>query len=605
MRIQLLGCLLAASLVAQTIDSDKRIVFSTLEGGDGNDIANAVAVDGQGNLYVTGETESKNFKGQPLGGKPLTSAVFKGYVTKYAPDGKKVLWSYLIGGSSNTVPHAIALDKKGNVWIAGTTGARDFPLVNPVQATQTGLNICFLLELDPEGKLLFSTYFGGNRNEEGLAVATDSQGNVYLAGRASSADLPVKNAFQARQAGGGQDAFIAKYTADHKLAWASYLGGESGTDNIYAIAVGPDDALYVTGETMSNNLATKDAYQQKPTSYSSFAARVKANGEGVDWFTYVGWPGGYTKAHAIAVDAGGRVYVGGETSVKTLKTSENALQSNYAGGMKDGFLLRLTGDGTAAEYLTYIGGSASGPTDPDESVDAIAIDAHGHVHMTGHTNSKDFLSRRAFQGEFGGIEDAWYLRLGEDLSEVVTATFWGGGKKDNAGALALGPGEAVTLAGVTYSANFPTKDAVQTGIGSGNDAFVAQFCEPWLSANWNPTFTYTLGGELPAAAWMAIATGCRVPFAFTELSSDQAWLTAKTEALTVPMDVQAVVNPEGLAAGEYKATLRIKVPGAVQETIAIPITLVVLDPPPPPVEEMGKKKAGMAEAIPAIQKQKR
>ncbi|MDP4424704.1 SBBP repeat-containing protein, partial [Escherichia coli] len=83
----------------------------------------------------------------------------------------------------NSVPHAIALDKAGNVWIAGTTGGRDFPLVNPVQSKQTGLNICFLMQLNPEGKILFSTYFGGNRNEEGLAVATDSEGNAYLAGR--------------------------------------------------------------------------------------------------------------------------------------------------------------------------------------------------------------------------------------------------------------------------------------------------------------------------------------------------------------------------------------------------------------------------------------
>ena len=120
----------------------------------------------------------------------------RGYLTKYAADGKKVIWRALIGGSSNTVPHAVALDKDGNVYVAGTTGARDLPLMKPVQDKQTGLNIAFLMKFSAEGELLFSTYFGGDRNEEGLALAIDSQANMYLAGRATSTNLPVKNALQ-------------------------------------------------------------------------------------------------------------------------------------------------------------------------------------------------------------------------------------------------------------------------------------------------------------------------------------------------------------------------------------------------------------------------
>ena len=99
------------SVAAQTPQDDKRLVFSTYLGGDRNDDAGAVAVDASGAIYVAGESESRDLQGNPVGGKPLTAAVFKGYLTKYTPDGRKVAWRALIGGSSNTVPHAVALDR--------------------------------------------------------------------------------------------------------------------------------------------------------------------------------------------------------------------------------------------------------------------------------------------------------------------------------------------------------------------------------------------------------------------------------------------------------------------------------------------------------------
>ena len=111
--------LIASALSAQLPQNDKRLVFSTYHGGDRNDDAVAVAVDAAGFIYVVGETESRNLEATPVGGKPLTSAVFNGYLTKYAPQGKEVVWRTLIGGSSNSVPHAVALDKAGkSTWQA-------------------------------------------------------------------------------------------------------------------------------------------------------------------------------------------------------------------------------------------------------------------------------------------------------------------------------------------------------------------------------------------------------------------------------------------------------------------------------------------------------
>ncbi|MFN7938511.1 MAG: SBBP repeat-containing protein [Bryobacteraceae bacterium] len=569
--LMMMAALLAAA-------QDKRLVFSTYHGGDRNDDAVSAVVDPAGYIYVTGETESRDLKADPVGGKPLTSAVFKAYLTKYAPSGKEVVWRKLIGGASNTVTHAVALDRDGGVFVAGTTGARDLPLVNPVQDKQTGLNIAFLMKFSAGGELVFSTYFGGERNEEGLALAVDSQGSVYLAGRASSSNLPVKNALQPQMAGGGQDAFIAKFAqaADrYTLAYATYFGGTGHTDNIYAIAVGPDDSLYVTGETMSPDLATADAYIGKPVSYSSFLAKLTPAGDAVSYFTYIGWTGGYTAARALAVDSQGRAYVGGDTTSKQLAVTPGAIQAAYAGGLRDAFLLRLNTAGTAAEYLTYLGGSTRGTEDPDESIRAVQLDSHGHVYVTGVTSSPDFPGRRVVQRTHGGLQDAYVMRLDLDNSQIIYSTFWGGQKKEEGLALALGPGENATLVGVSYSDDLPVANAVQAKIASGNDAFVAQICDPWLRASGAASFGYVIGGDVPGAQTVEVGSGCVQPFAVTEITASEPWVKVTADGGNVPLKLKVEANTEGMAVGEYTAVVRVSIAEAFYRTLEIPVVVRV------------------------------
>ncbi len=576
-------------LSAQTINTDKRLVFSTYHGGNRADDAAAVAVDPvNGFIYVTGESESNDLNATPVGGKPLTSAVFKGYLTKYAPDGKTILWRLMIGGSSNTVTKAIALDPNGNIFVAGTTGARDLPLKNPVQDKQPGLNIAFLMKFSPEGGLLFSTYFGGDRNEEGRCLAVDSQGNVYLAGRATSTNMPVKNALQPKF-GGSEDGFIAKYSANLELAYATYFGG-GASDQIHAIAVGPDDSLYVAGETMSPGLATPgNAYNRQMQSWSSFVARIAPEGDAVTYFNYVGWRGGYTVAKALAVDSAGRAWIGGHTTSKLLPTTENALQKAYAGGMRDGFLLRLGADGTSADYLSYLGGGASGPTDPDESVNALRVDARGHLHVAGQTNSADFPGNsRAFQSASGGAFDGFLLRMDPDApSQVFYSTFWGGLKNDVVTAVALGPGETVTFVGNSTSPDLPVSaTAVQSRAGSADDAFVTQVCDPWLTAS-QPSieFVYTLGAgaERPGAVEIDVTAGCpllkfEINGGSPEISGGDGWLAATGDGGTVPLKLRLEItaDPESMEPGEYKAAIRITVPNAYYPTLSIPVTLKIV-----------------------------
>lgn len=580
------NCFLTAAvccglLDAQALHSDKRLVFSTFHGGDRNDDARAVAVDPDGFIYVTGETESRDLKADPLGGKPFTAALSRSYLTKYAPGGKEVVWRKLIGGSALVVAQAMVLDRENNICITGITGARDLPMVKPVQSQHAGNNIAFVMKFNPAGELIFSTYFGGKLREEGNAIAVDSQNNLYIAGRSTSLDLPVKNAIQAKLGGGGADAFIAKFTPDNQLAYATYFGGSSGNDNIFAMAVGPDDSLYITGDSTSPGMATKDAWSSTPQPYSGFLAKITPAGDAVSYFTYVGWRSGYTNARALAVDQDGQAYVAGNTTAKGIPVTPNAIQPAHAGGKRDGFLLKINATGTAATYLTYLGGSVTGPADPDETVSALRIDSHGHVYVTGETASHDFPGRRELQRTHGGSHDSFLIRLDAAQNQIIYATFWGGQKKDGAAALALGPGENATIVGESFSDDFPVSAATQPRLGSTNDAFVAQICDPWLGANTPAGFVYVRGGELPASQEIAVWSGCTQPFDATGVSADQPWLKLTPDSKTVNMRLNLAIDPAGLEPGEYKATIRVTVPDSFIRTIEIPVTLRVADPPPP------------------------
>ncbi|MEI9811491.1 MAG: SBBP repeat-containing protein [Acidobacteriota bacterium] len=135
-----------------------------------------------------------------------------------------------------------------------------------MQTTQPGLNIGYVAKLNPAGNaLLFSTYIGGERNDEIRGLALDRDGNIHVAGRATSTTFPTVNAVQSTF-GGSQDAFVAVYSApNYRLRFSTYLGG-AGNEDARAVAVDSSGRTYVTGAAGSPGLATAGAYQTLPKS---------------------------------------------------------------------------------------------------------------------------------------------------------------------------------------------------------------------------------------------------------------------------------------------------------------------------------------------------
>ncbi|UCE62925.1 MAG: SBBP repeat-containing protein, partial [Nitrospirota bacterium] len=233
--------------------------YSTYLGGLDREEGNGIAVDGDGNAYVTGSTASSNF---PITGTPLQGAIGGGsdaFVTKLDPIGSALVYSTYLGGLEEEVGHGIAVDGTGNAYVTGSTASSNFPIAgSPIQGTIGGSSDAFVALLNAAGSALNnSTYLGGNADDAGQAIAVDSSNNAYVTGNTSSTDFPTASPFQPVLRGflGGPivntDAFVAKIeTGGSSLIYSSFLGG-NGLDSGLAIAVDAAGNAYLTGETQS------------------------------------------------------------------------------------------------------------------------------------------------------------------------------------------------------------------------------------------------------------------------------------------------------------------------------------------------------------------
>lgn len=228
------------------------LLYSTYLGGTDIDIGRGIAVDGIGNIYVTGETQSPEF--------PTTSGAFLTYhrggtdmfISKFNPSGSSLLYSTFLGGSGDDYGYGLALDIPGNAYVTGeTNSASDFSAtLGAFDNSFNGVADAFIAKFNPDGSsLLFATYLGGTDYDYGDSIALDTMGNPYITGMTRSGDFPTGPGAFDPVYNDMDDVFVSKISADGStLLYSTYIGGtfnETGT-SIFVDSIG--DA-YVTGIT--------------------------------------------------------------------------------------------------------------------------------------------------------------------------------------------------------------------------------------------------------------------------------------------------------------------------------------------------------------------
>jgi len=248
------------------------LVYSTYLGGNSVDIGHGIEVDGNGNAYVTGETNSSNFPTvNPL--QPTYHGSKDAFITKLFSLGDSLIYSTYLGGTDIDYGFDIAIDAYSEVYVTGKTYSFNFPVVNPYQTDQSGPDV-FIAKLRSSGsEFVYSTYLGGGDNDWGNGIAVDSNGSAYVTGCTESSNFPTVNPYQTNQS--YSDAFVSKLdSSGNELVYSTYLGGSSG-DAGAGIAVDGNGDAYVTGSTQSNNFPLVNPYQAYPGTFGHiFVAKL-------------------------------------------------------------------------------------------------------------------------------------------------------------------------------------------------------------------------------------------------------------------------------------------------------------------------------------------
>jgi ASPM-SPD-2-Hydin domain-containing protein/beta-propeller repeat-containing protein/HYDIN/CFA65/VesB family protein len=315
------------------------LLYSTFLGGSGDDSANAIAVDSNGNAYVTGQSTSTNF--------PVTPAT-----------------AIQTAGQSS----GLAFVSRINPTLSGT------------------------------GSLIYSTLLGGTSSNLGTGIAVDASFSAYITGQTTSTNFPATtSAFQSTLKGTAGNAFVARVdtTTANNLLYATYLGGTttSGSgDTGSAIALGPNSNVFITGNTKATDFpVTSGVLQSSPknSNKTTFVARLdttKSNAASLLYSTYLGGSA-QDAAAAIAVDSSGNAYVGGVTDSNDFPTIPGAPQFARTTTNRDiGYVSVLNSTGTALSFSTYFGGNTA------DAVTGVGLDTANppNVYIGGLTASSDF-----------------------------------------------------------------------------------------------------------------------------------------------------------------------------------------------------------------------
>ncbi len=302
--------------VAKLNATGDAFVFATYLSSSGT-LANAVALDSQGNVYVAGTTSDATFPVKNAYQPSLAGSVFNSdaFVLKMDSTGSTLIFSTYLGGSDTDTINALAVDLSGNVWVTGGTASRDFPMVNALQgppAMATSTLSAFVAKLDSAGsQLLYSTYLGtggiGPNPSAGKAISTDRSGNAYIAGDAGlSGSFPLVGQFN-----DSGRCFVGKFTPSGAATFFSQFGTEGACTGL---TLRPNGTIAVSGTTQLMYLPLVDAVQTTyGTNQIGFVMVLEGDGSAIDFSSYLGGISIYqTDLNGIVSDSSGNLYVVGE-----------------------------------------------------------------------------------------------------------------------------------------------------------------------------------------------------------------------------------------------------------------------------------------------------
>lgn len=491
-------CLLAFFAVAfqsvhaaeESIAPPYRMAYATYLGGSEWDQAREVHVARDGSVLIGAQTNSATMPVTPGAWQPRYAGddpalghggVYGGdcYLARISPDGSRVLAATYFGGSKQERNvYGLALDSQGNVVITTATRSPNAPTtIGCFQpAFGGGPSDMLVAKLSSDlTRLIWCTYVGGSQDDfprGGLTL--DEQDDVYVVGTSNSPNFPTTPGVSQARLNGPRDSAIVKLKADGSgLVFSTLLGGSGEDDAIMGVCLDSAGYIYVAGHTRSTDFpVTLGAAQGRAGGQSDgYLARLAPDASRILYATYLGGRGNEFAEHRPWLMPDRSLLLAGFCGSADFPTTTGAYQRKLH-GTGDGFLVKLSPDGTTFVFSTLLGGSGG------DNFLMPSVDAEGNIWVVGNTSSRDFpVTPDALQTRFGGgSEDAAVARFSPDGTRLLYATYLGGRGDEMVRSIAFGPDGAIYLVGSTSSPDFPvTSEGVQRQFGGGSgDAFLAK-----------------------------------------------------------------------------------------------------------------------------------
>jgi hypothetical protein len=403
------------------------LLYSSFLGGNFRSSANAIAVDSAGRAFVVGSTCSSNFPTtrfamlqKPAGSDKVDAC--DGFVAWLNAEGSRLEYGTYLGGTREDAATAVALAPSGDqVYVGGYTFSRDFPITATApQLKLNGLSNGFFSAIDVRsGRLLYSTYLGGNANDRitGIAAATD--GAVYVSGITDSKNWPNVRLMQFGGLG-ATDGFVIRLDPTGKGRPFGIRIGGSRDESLTSIALDSHGDIYAVGSTNSPNFPVvgHNLSQVGGAFVIKFnALRFAGKQAGVMWSRRLG---GHGDDSLLSASAGmpGSIFVSGRSGSKDFPTTKTAIYGRLE-AENDSTLIQLRASDGQIQFATFVGGTRQPNASwyNDEATGAFAS-TNGDVYVTGCTlDDRLPVSNGALQPRPKGNSEPFVLRLKFNASE--------------------------------------------------------------------------------------------------------------------------------------------------------------------------------------------
>jgi hypothetical protein len=468
----------------KTLVIDPPLQWSMPQVSTGFDYGYAIAAakDGSGDVLVTGATDGTDFPTVNAYQGTL-NAPEDMVILRLNAAGVR-LWSTYYGGSDYEQGKSIASDASGNCYVAGNTGSADFPILNQIQASYgSGVYDAAILKFNSAGVRQFASWYGGLGTENGNAITVDASGNMYITGATNSATFPTLTPLQAGK-NIGYDLFIMKINASYVLQWATFFGGDDDDKGRAIAVDAASANIYITGSTLAGGFpVTAGTFQTSSASaYNAEEAFIlkMSVAQVVGFATYCGGSDA-DYGQGIAVDASNTIFITGYTTSSNfpiVNPGGGAYVDSSLGsiGTHDAFIVKCNSTGSTRLWSTYFGG-----TSPDFAF-GIAYDAAAGIYICGNTASTDFPTQlpvdnnyyQATQGDGGSFNDMFIAWFGTNDS-LRWSTYYGDVNGNEAYGICVDQSHNIFVTGasnndlevVKFGPGFTTSIATAIGYAKG------------------------------------------------------------------------------------------------------------------------------------------